>query len=241
VVQIGSHLLQRLPVIGSDEMTVPTGGAADEVAAEVIDGDLVGAEGLNVGAGAVREAGDLAEGDALGLDLVEGLAAVEHGLVEPPPGSLPAAAGVDGERVEDDDEGGEAAEGRLGLRLEAGGEAEEALHGAALEGLREEALAVRRGEVHRRRRREDPPVQGRHRRHTPALDALSPARRDIAVDAALIRPCRHSAANANANSNSNCTGISSPLRFSSLVFGWQDSIFSRLIVFFFLFSHCKHM
>jgi hypothetical protein len=47
----------------------------------------------------VREAGELAEGDALGLDPVEGLAAVEHGLVDPPPGALPAAAGVDGERV----------------------------------------------------------------------------------------------------------------------------------------------
>ena len=149
-------------------MTVPTGGAADEVAAEVIDGDLVGAEGLNVGAGAVREAGDLAEGDALGLDLVEGFAAVEHGLVEPPPGALPAAAGVDGERVEDDGEGGEAAEGRLRLRLEAGDQGKEALHGARRQGLREEALALRRGEVHRRRRREDPPVQRRHgRRHPP--------------------------------------------------------------------------
>jgi hypothetical protein len=56
----------------------------------------------------VREAGDLAESDALGLDLVEGLAAVEHGFVEPAPGPLPAAARVDGERVEDDGEGGDA-------------------------------------------------------------------------------------------------------------------------------------
>jgi len=101
------------PVVGSDEMAVRRGGAADEVASEVIDGDLVSAEGLDLSAGAVREAGDLAEGDAVGLDRVEGLAAVEHGLVEPPPGTLPAAARVDGERVEDDREGGEAAEGRL--------------------------------------------------------------------------------------------------------------------------------
>jgi hypothetical protein len=37
---------------------------------------------LDVGARAVREVGDLAESDALGLDLVEGLAAVKHGFVE---------------------------------------------------------------------------------------------------------------------------------------------------------------
>ena len=148
-------------------MAVLGGGAADEMAAEVVDGGPVGAERLDVGAGAVREAGDLAEGDALGLDLVEGLAAIQHGLVEPPPGALPAATRVDGERVEDDGEGGEAAECRLGLRLEAGDEGEEALHGAGREGLREEALALRRGEIHRRRGREDPPVQGRHgRRHS---------------------------------------------------------------------------
>lgn len=141
-----------------------------------MDGGSVGAEGLDVGAGAVREAGDLAEGDALGLDLVEGLAAVEHGLVEPPPGPLPPAAGVDGERVEDDGEGGEAAEGRLRLRLEDGDQGEEALHRASRQGLREEALALRRGEVHRRRRREDPPVQRRHgrRRHPRPLDCSLP-------------------------------------------------------------------
>jgi hypothetical protein len=43
--QIGSHLFGRLSVIESDEMTVPRGGAADEVRAQVIDVDLVGAEG----------------------------------------------------------------------------------------------------------------------------------------------------------------------------------------------------
>ena len=140
-----------------------------------MDGDPVSAEGLDVGAGAVREAGDLAEGDALGLDLVEGLAAVEHGLVEPPPGTLPAAARVDGERVEDDREGGEAAEGRLRLRLEDGDQGEEALHGARRQGLGEEALTLRRSEVHRRRRREDPPVQRRHgRRHPGPLDCSLP-------------------------------------------------------------------
>lgn len=85
----------------------------------------------------------LAEGDALRLDLVEGLAAVEHGLVEPPPRAFPLPPRVDGEGVEDDGEGGEAAEGGLGLRLEAGDEVEEALHGPILEGLREEALALR--------------------------------------------------------------------------------------------------
>jgi hypothetical protein len=62
---------------------------------------------LDVGARAVRKAGDLAESDALGLDLVEGLAAVKHGFVEPAPGPLLAAAWVDDERVEDDDEGGD--------------------------------------------------------------------------------------------------------------------------------------
>lgn len=102
-----------------------------------MDGNPVGAEGLDVGSGAVRETGDLAEGDALGLDLVEGLAAVEHGLVEPPPGPLPAAARVDGERVEHDGEGGQAAEGRLRLRLEDGDQGEETLHGARRQGLRE--------------------------------------------------------------------------------------------------------
>lgn len=112
-------------------MAVLGGGAAREVGAEVVDGGLVGAEGLDPGAGAVGEADDLAEGDALGLDLVEGLAAVEHGLVEPAPGPLPRPARVDGERVEHDGEGGEAAEGRLRLRLEVGDEVEEALHGPA--------------------------------------------------------------------------------------------------------------
>lgn len=116
-------------------MAVLGGGAAREVGAEVVDGGLVGAEGLDPGAGAVGEADDLAEGDALGLDLVEGLAAVEHGLVEPAPGPLPRPARVDGERVEHDGEGGEAAEGRLRLRLEVGDEVEEALHGPALQCL----------------------------------------------------------------------------------------------------------
>jgi hypothetical protein len=111
------------------------GDAADEMAAEVVDAGPVGTEGLDFGAGAVREAGDLAEGDALGLDLVERLAAVEHGLIEPPPGALPSAAWVDGERVEHDGERGEAAEGGLGLRLEAGDEGEESLHGARRERL----------------------------------------------------------------------------------------------------------
>jgi hypothetical protein len=48
------------------------------------------------------EAGDLAESDSLGLDLVEGLTAVEHGFVEPALGPLPAVARVDCDRVEDD-------------------------------------------------------------------------------------------------------------------------------------------
>ena len=155
-------LLEGAPVVGGDEVAVLGGGAAREVGAEVVDGGLVGAEGLDPGAGAVREADDLAEGDALGLDLVEGLAAVEHGLVEPAPGPLPRPAGVDGERVEHDGEGGEAAEGRLRLRLEVGDEVEEALHGAALQRLREQPLPLRRRELHRRRRRQHPPVQRRH-------------------------------------------------------------------------------
>jgi hypothetical protein len=70
--------------------------------------------------GAIREAGDLAEGDALGLDLVEGLAVVEYGLVEPTPGTLLAAAAIDGERVEDDGEGGEDAAGRFRLATASG-------------------------------------------------------------------------------------------------------------------------
>lgn len=152
-------LLEGAPVVGGDEMAVLGGGAAREVGAEVVDGGLVGAEGLDPGAGAVREADDLAEGDALGLDLVEGLAAVEHGLVEPAPGPLPRPAGVDGERVEHDGEGGEAAEGRLRLRLEVGDEAEEALHGAGLQRLRKEPPPLRRGELHGRRGREHPPAQ----------------------------------------------------------------------------------
>lgn len=143
-------------------MAVLRGSASGEMAAEVLDGGLVGAEGLDPGAGAVREADDLAEGDALGLDLVEGLAAVEHGLVEPPPGALPGPPGVDGERVEDDREGGEAAEGGLRLRLEVGDEVEEPFHGPALQRLREEALPLRRGEFHGRRRRQHPPVQRCH-------------------------------------------------------------------------------
>jgi hypothetical protein len=166
-------------------MAVLRGGAADEVAAEVLDGEPVGTERLNIGARAVREAGDLAEGDALGLDLVEGLAAVEHGLVEPPPGAFPSAAGVDGERVEDDGQGGEAAECGLGLRLEDGDEGEESLHGARREGLREEAFSLRRREVHRRRRREDPPVQRRHRCRHLGLDATSSS---PAAPLNLIRP-----------------------------------------------------
>ena len=155
-------LLEMAPVVGGDEMAVARRGAAGEVGAEVVDGGVVGAEAADAGAGAAREADDLAEGDALGADHVEGLAAVEHGLVEPPPGPLPAAARVDGERVEDDGDGGEAAEGRLRLRLEVGDEAEEALHGAALQRLREEPPPLRRRELHGRRRREHPPVQRRH-------------------------------------------------------------------------------
>jgi hypothetical protein len=57
-----------------------------------VDGDPISAAGLDVGARVVREAGDLAESDAVGLDLIEGLAAVEHGFVEPASGPLPAAA-----------------------------------------------------------------------------------------------------------------------------------------------------
>jgi len=211
---VRSHLFEMPPIVGSDEMAIRRGSAADEVAAEVIDGDLVGAEGLDLSAGAVREAGDLAEGDAVSFDRIEGLAAVEHGLIEPAPVRplpLAPAARVDGERVEDDGEGGEAAEGRLRLRLEAGGEAEEALHGARRQGLREEALAVRRGEVHRRRRRERPPVQGRRRRrHSPPSPRLLAGcgwmidRSGLSVEAALIRsrPCTHTTEAADANLNS---------------------------------------
>lgn len=138
-----SSLLEGLPVVRCDQMAVLGGSAADDMVAEVLDGGLVGAERPDLGTGAVGEAGDLAEGDALRLDLVEGLAAVEHGLVEPPPRAFPLPPRVDGEGVEDDGEGGEAAEGGLGLRLEAGDEVEETLHGPTLEGLREEALALR--------------------------------------------------------------------------------------------------
>lgn len=76
-------------------MAVLGGGAAPEAVAEVGDGGLVGAEGLDPGAGAVGEAGDLAEGDALGLDLGERLAAVEHGLVEPEPNQTLRGEGAD--------------------------------------------------------------------------------------------------------------------------------------------------
>lgn len=160
-----NNLFERLPVVGCDEMAVLGGGRADEMVAEVVDGGLVGAEGADIGTGAVREAGEFGEGDALRLHLVEGLAAVKHGLVEPPPGALPLAARVDGEGVEDDGEGGEAAEGRLRLRLEHGDEVEEALQGPALQGLREQPLPLLRRELHGRRRRKDTPVQGCHRCH----------------------------------------------------------------------------
>ena len=145
-------------------MAILGGGAAQEVAAEVGERGLGGAEGADVGAGAVGEAGDLAEGAPLRPDRVEALAAVEHGLVVPPPGALPPPPRVDAERVEDDGERGEAAEGRLRLRLEDGDEAEEPLHGAPLERLREQPPPLRRRELHRRRRRQGAPVQRRHRR-----------------------------------------------------------------------------
>jgi hypothetical protein len=61
-------------------------------------------------------------GAGLGLHLVEGLAAVGHGLIEPPSGILPAAAGVDGERVEAVAVGRDARAGVDGEHVEADSE-----------------------------------------------------------------------------------------------------------------------
>ena len=61
-------------------------------------------------------AADLVQCDAAELDILQGAAAVQQGLVEPAPGALPGALGIHGQRVQDHGQACQAAEGRLILR-----------------------------------------------------------------------------------------------------------------------------
>src|SRR6185436_1069658 len=86
-------------------------------------------------------------------DLIGRRAAVEHLLAEPPPRPLPQPPRIDRQRVQHDHQRSEAAERRLGLRVELLCEREIALHPPLGERLLEDRPPLRRGERDERRRK----------------------------------------------------------------------------------------
>jgi hypothetical protein len=143
----GAGLSQRLAIVrGDDDLAGRRRGLRDR-AAQLVEAGLAvgGTEHGRVGAVAAREAGQRVEIDALRAHLLERDAAVEELLAEPAPRPLPQASGIDGERVQRDDQRAEPAERRIRLCLVLLGEREVAAEPAGGERLGEQALTVGRG------------------------------------------------------------------------------------------------